>query len=126
MNTISGKKIAVIDDTAGNLMLFTALLEAHGAEVMTSSSGREFLAQLPGITLDLILLDIQMPDMDGYAVFDQLRKNTATMQTPVVALTAHAMSGDREKILELGFTGYIAKPLDTRDFPHQVAIFITD
>ena len=126
MNTISGKKIAVIDDTAGNLMLFTALLEAHGAEVMTSSSGREFLAQLPGITLDLILLDIQMPDMDGYAVFDQLRKTTATMQTPVVALTAHAMSGDREKILELGFTGYIAKPLDTRDFPHQVAIFITD
>jgi len=126
MNKICGKKIAVIDDTAGNLMLFTALLEAHGAEVMTTASGREFLAQLPTITPDLILLDIQMPDMDGYAVFEQLRKNSATLHTPVVALTAHAMSGDREKILELGFTGYIAKPLNTRDFPLQVATFITD
>jgi len=126
MNKISGKKIAVIDDTAGNLMLFSALLEVHGAEVMTAASGREFLAQLPGLSPDLILLDIQMPDMDGYAVFDQLRKNSATLHTPVVALTAHVMSGDREKILELGFSGYIAKPLDTRDFPLQVASFLTD
>ncbi|ATX79228.1 two-component system, cell cycle response regulator DivK [Mariprofundus aestuarium] len=124
MNNFSGKKIAVVDDTASILMLFTALLEAHHAEVVTAGSGREFLEQVAAISPDLILLDIQMPEMDGYRVLEMLRAIPAIGNTPVVALTAHAMSGDKERILEGGFSGYIAKPVDTRAFPDQIASFL--
>lgn len=122
MNPFSGKKIAVVDDNDSILMLFSALLEAHGAAVETASSGEIFLEHLPDIAPDLILLDIQMPDMDGYLVLEQLKSMVS--EVPVIALTAHAMSGDREKILERGFSGYIAKPVDTRAFPGQVASFL--
>ncbi|PIP02894.1 MAG: response regulator [Zetaproteobacteria bacterium CG12_big_fil_rev_8_21_14_0_65_54_13] len=119
MSLLSGKKIAVLDDNDTILMLFSALLEAHGAQVTTDTTGEPFLARMADALPDLILLDIQMPDMDGYQVLAQLK--AMAIEIPVIALTAHAMGGDREKILERGFTGYIAKPVDTRSFPEQVA-----
>lgn len=121
MNDFSGIKIAVVDDTDSILLLFTAILEAHGAIVFTESSGAAFLEKVEEFAPDLILLDIQMPRMDGYEVLEQLKTSPTARSIPVVALTAHAMSGDKEKILELGFSGYIAKPIDTRAFPDQVA-----
>ncbi len=124
MNDFSGLKMAIVDDTDGILMLFTAILEAHGAEITTSNSGKAFLDQVTGVAPDLILLDIQMPGMDGYAVLEQLKQRPDVNHVPVVALTAHAMSGDKEKILAHGFSGYIAKPVDTRAFPDQVASFL--
>ncbi|WP_232726401.1 response regulator [Mariprofundus ferrinatatus] len=114
-----------MDDTEGILMLFSAILEAHGAEVTTAEDGKAFLEQIENLFPDLILLDIQMPKMDGYAILQQIKAIPALCNTPVVALTAHAMSGDMEKILEAGFTGYIAKPVDTRAFPDQVASFLS-
>ncbi|NWF36487.1 response regulator [Mariprofundus sp. KV] len=124
MNDFSGKKIAVVDDTDSILMLFTALLEVHQAQTSTFNSGREFLKQVEEISPDLILLDIQMPDMDGYRVLEGLKQLPTTAGIPIVALTAHAMSGDKERILEKGFSGYIAKPVDTRAFPDQIASFL--
>ena len=124
MRDFSGKKIVVVDDTDSILMLFTALLEAHHAQAITFNSGREFLNQAEELSPDLILLDIQMPDIDGYRVLDSLSTMTTISNTPVIALTAHAMSGDKEKIIEKGFSGYIAKPVDTRSFPDQIASFL--
>ena len=124
MIEFSGKKIAVIDDNDSILMLFTALLEAHQGKSITFNSGREFLQHVQEIVPDLILLDIQMPDLDGYNVLAQLKNMPAMAATPIVALTAHAMSGDQEHILKQGFSGYIAKPVDTRAFPDQIASFL--
>jgi len=124
MIDFSGKKIAVVDDNDSILMLFTALLEAHKGTAITFNSGRAFLQQVQEISPDLILLDIQMPDLDGYKVLAQLKKLPATASTPVLALTSHAMSGAQEHILEQGFSGYIAKPVDTRAFPDQAASFL--
>jgi len=124
MRDFSGKTIIVIDDNDSIIMLFTALLEAHQATVISFNRGREFLAQASGLSADLILLDIQMPDIDGYRVLDELRTMPEMTSIPVLALTAHAMSGDKENILEMGFSGYIAKPVDTRAFPGQVAQFL--
>ncbi|OIO66177.1 MAG: response regulator [Zetaproteobacteria bacterium CG_4_9_14_3_um_filter_49_83] len=122
--SLTGRKITIVDDTQSNLMLFTALLEVHGAEVSTVTGGREFFERLSELTPELVLLDIQMPEMDGYKVLDRLRtEKPATL--PVIALTAHAMSGDREKMLERGFTGYIPKPINTREFPDQVAAYFS-
>ncbi|EAU55769.1 response regulator [Mariprofundus ferrooxydans] len=122
MKPLSGKKIAIVDDNDSILMLFSALLDAHGALVETTNSGEIFLEHISDMAPDLILLDIQMPDMDGYQVLEKIRRTGS--EIPVVALTAHAMSGDREKILERGFSDYIAKPVDTRVFPGQVASFL--
>jgi len=125
MNDFSGLKIAVVDDTEGTLMLFTAILEAHGAAVTTANSGESFLNRVADFVPDLILLDIQMPGMDGYAVLEQIKTLPEMNHVPVVALTAHAMSGDREKIIAHGFSGYIAKPVDTRAFPDQIAALLS-
>ena len=122
MKPLSGKKIAIVDDNDSILMLFSALLDAHGALVETANSGEIFLEHISDMAPDLILLDIQMPDMDGYQVLEKIRRTGS--EIPVIALTAHAMSGDREKILERGFSDYIAKPVDTRAFPGQVASFL--
>jgi len=124
MKNFSGSKIMVVDDTESILMLFTAILEAHGAQVATASNGEALLEQVAGFAPHLILLDIQMPGLDGYAVLERLKLLEAIRHVPVVALTAHAMSGDKEKILARGFSGYIAKPVDTRAFPDQVATFL--
>jgi len=124
MKTFSGYKIAVVDDTDTILMLFEALLQAHGAEVFTDSRGEIFLSRVAEISPDLILLDIQMPGMNGYDVLEQLKTMEQVHNIPVVALTAHVMSGDKENILEHGFSGYLAKPVDTRAFPDQVAAFL--
>jgi len=124
MKDFSDKTIVVIDDNDSIIMLFRALLEAHHATVISFNRGRAFLEQASGLSADLILLDIQMPDIDGYRVLEELQTMPEMASIPVIALTAHAMSGDKESILETGFEGYIAKPVDTRDFPEQIAHFL--
>lgn len=121
---LSGKCIAIIDDNDSILMLFSAILEAHAATVYTAGSGRKFLNQAAELSADLILLDIQMPDLDGYQILKQLKSNPEIKRVPVIALTAHAMSGDKDVILQAGFNGYIAKPIDTRTFPELIASFL--
>ncbi len=124
MSCFQDKKIFVVDDTESILMLFTALLEAHGAEVITASSGEDFLARVEQEAPELVLMDIQMPGLDGFATLAQFKTMSLANTVPVIALTAHAMTGDKEHILDEGFTGYVAKPVDTRAFPSQVEAFL--
>lgn len=124
MSRFTGLKAFVVDDTTSILALFAALLEANGAQVFSAASGHDFLNSVEAASPDMILLDIQMPEMDGFEVIAKLQQLESIRDIPVIALTAHAMAGDRERIMEKGFSGYIAKPVDTRLFPDQVASII--
>lgn len=102
--------IAVIEDSPDNRLLIQAFLEDQ-YEVAEYENGVDALAQMPTRLPSLVLLDISLPVMDGVEVLQHMRKNEQMTNIPVVALTAHAMSGDREKYLSLGFDEYISKPI---------------
>ena len=104
------KKIAVIEDNPDNRLLLRAILEER-YEITDYESGFEALAVLPAQRPELVLLDISLPKMDGTEVLKKIRAEPALSKLPVIALTAHAMSGDREKYLALGFDNYVAKPI---------------
>ena len=107
-------KIAVVEDNPDNRMLVRALLEDH-YEITEYETGLEAVDGLPGAVPDLILLDISLPEMDGTEVLAWLRTQDALKDLPVIALTAHAMAGDKEKFLSLGFDGYVTKPIIDED-----------
>jgi two-component system sensor histidine kinase/response regulator len=104
------KKIAVVEDNADNRLLVAALLEGL-YEITEYESGAEALAGFAGQTPDLVLLDISLPGMDGTALLKHLRSHPVFRKIPVIALTAHAMAGDRERFLNQGFNDYITKPI---------------
>ena len=104
------KKIAVIEDNPDNRLLLRAILEDH-YEIIDYESGFDALARLPAQPPDLVLLDISLPGMEGTEVLKRIRVEPALSKLPVIALTAHAMSGDREKYLSFGFDNYVAKPI---------------
>jgi two-component system, cell cycle response regulator DivK len=106
------KKILAAEDNPANRELLTEMLDAWGYESIQAVDGAEALAKTESNTPDLVLLDIQMPVLDGYAVLSRLRNDRRFSRLPVVALTASAMRGDREKALASGFDGYITKPID--------------
>ena len=106
-------RILVVDDTPDNLFLMSGLLEDRW-RVALAPSGREALAVIQSSDPpDLVLLDIMMPDMDGYETMREIRKDPRFRTLPMLALTAKAMKGDREKCLEAGASDYIAKPVNT-------------
>jgi two-component system cell cycle response regulator DivK len=115
-----GWVVLMVDDTPDNLVVARAALEFHGAEVHTASSAAAGLALLKRLKPTVILLDLRMPGMDGWDMFAALRANPDTAPTPVIAVTAYAMTGDRERILDTGFDGYIPKPFDLFNFVGQV------
>jgi two-component system cell cycle response regulator DivK len=104
------KRIAVIEDNPDNRLLLRAILEDH-YEISDFENGFDALTALLAQPPDLVLLDISLPEMDGTEVLKRLRSAPALSRLPVIALTAHAMSGDREKYLSLGFDNYVAKPI---------------
>lgn len=114
------KKILYIEDNEQNLYLVRFILEKHGYEVHAAMDGQEGIDRAAMILPDLILLDIQLPLMDGYAVARQLRTNPDLAATPIVAVTSYAMAGDRDKALGAGCTGYIEKPINPDTFMQQV------
>jgi CheY-like chemotaxis protein len=114
------KKILYIEDNEQNLYLVRFILEKHGYEVHAAMDGQEGIDRAATILPDLILLDIQLPLMDGYAVARQLRTNPDLAATPIVAVTSYAMAGDRDKALGAGCTGYIEKPINPDTFMQQV------
>ena len=114
------RRILMIEDNAQNRYLAGFLLEASGWEMVHAEDGPSGLALARTVDPVLILLDIQLPGMDGYAVAQALRGNPALSSTPIVALTSYAMAGDREKALAAGCTGYIEKPIDPAAFAAQV------
>jgi len=114
------KKILYIEDNEQNLYLVTFMMEKHGYEVIAARDGREGIERAAAVSPDLILLDIQLPVMDGYAVARQLRMNPDLAEIPIVAVTSYAMVGDREKSLAAGCNGYIEKPINPDTFMQQV------
>ncbi len=112
--------VLVIEDNEQNLYLMRFLLEKHGFVVLEARSGRLGLAEAARANPDLILLDIQLPEMDGYAVARELRKQEGQRRTPIVVVTSYAMVGDREKAMASGATGYIEKPINPDTFVAQV------
>ena len=114
------KRILLIEDNEQNRYLVTFLLQARGWEVVHAADGPAGLALAGDIAPALILLDIQLPGMDGYAVARALRANPKLAAIPVVAVTSYAMSGDRERCIEAGCTGYLEKPIDPQTFVAEV------
>ena len=106
------KRILVAEDRPASLELIRTVLENAGYEVIEAIDGQEALEKAAATPVDLILLDLQMPRIDGFGVLARLRKDHRFARTPIVALTASAMQGDRERALAAGFSGYVAKPVD--------------
>lgn len=118
------KKILIIEDNEQNIYLATFLLEKQGFEVVQARNGREGLESAVSERPDLILLDIQLPVMDGYEVARRLKGSEETKSIPIIAVTSYAMAGDRETILAAGCEGYIEKPIDPDSFVGQVKTFL--
>ncbi len=113
-------KILVIEDNEQNLYLVRFILEKNDYEVFAAMDGQLGIEMAAFLKPDLILLDIQLPVMDGYTVARNLRKNPDLAGTPIVAVTSYAMPGDREKVMEAGCNGYIEKPIDPDTFVAKV------
>lgn len=118
---MAGEPILIVDDNPVNLKLVRVLLTSHGFEVRTAADAGEAQAQLKELTPRMILMDIQLPGMDGLELTRLLKADPAMRGVIIVGLTAFAMKGDEEKMLAAGCDGYIPKPIDTRRFPEQVA-----
>ncbi|NTV14104.1 MAG: response regulator [Desulfobulbaceae bacterium] len=118
------KKILIVDDNPQNRLLAGDILAFHGYAVNLAVDGQEGIALAEQLHPDLVLMDIQMPRLDGFAALIRLRENPATRDLPVIAMTAMAMRGDHERILAAGFAGYLAKPINSRELPRVVAQFL--
>jgi len=116
--------ILLIEDNEQNLYLETFLLEKSGYRVVAARSGTEGVALATEVQPDLILLDIQLPQMDGYAVAQALRQNPALKDVPIVAVTSYAMVGDRERALAAGCNGYIEKPINPDTFMSEIEKYL--
>jgi two-component system cell cycle response regulator DivK len=111
--------IVIVEDSPDNMKLFRTLLTLRKHTVVGLASGDGLLAAIEQAHPALVLMDIQLPGKDGFALLDEIR-GSAHRALRVVALTAHAMAGDRERALAAGFDGYITKPIDIRSFPDQI------
>jgi two-component system cell cycle response regulator DivK len=112
-------KILIVEDSPDNMKLFRTLLTLRQHEVVGLSGGDGLLETIGRERPDLVLMDIQLPGKDGFELLAEIR-GSEHRSLRVLALTAHAMSGDRERALDAGFDGYITKPIDIRTFPEQV------
>jgi two-component system, cell cycle response regulator DivK len=114
------KTILIIEDNEQNMYLTTFILEKNAYQVVQAWDGMEGIKQANLTQPDMILLDIQLPGMDGYEVARELRKNPNLKDIPIVAVTSYAMAGDREKVLAVGCDGYIEKPINPETFLGEV------
>jgi CheY-like chemotaxis protein len=106
------KKVLIVEDNAVNRELLRELLELRGYAVMEACNGMEALDQIAKTQPDILLLDLSMPVLDGFGTIEKIRKDPNFKSLPVLAVTAYAMHGDREKILTSGFNGYLSKPIN--------------
>jgi two-component system cell cycle response regulator DivK len=116
--------VLVIEDNEQNLYLVRFLLEKHGLCVYEARDGRLGVTMASELVPDLILLDIQLPMLDGYAVAAEIRKDPALRDTPIIAVTSYAMVGDRERALASGATDYIEKPINPSTFTDQISKYL--
>jgi hypothetical protein len=120
-----GQKLLLVDDDARNIFALSSVLERRGMEVLTATTGREAINLLAsGPEVAIVLMDIMMPEMDGYQTMEVIRANPAFRRLPIIALTAKAMKGDREKCLEAGASDYLAKPVNTEQLLSALRIWL--
>ena len=113
-DALANKMVLVVDDDVRNIFALSSVLERHGMKVLTAGTGREAIATLESTSdVAIVLMDLMMPEMDGYETMQVIRQNAALRRLPIIALTAKAMKGDREKCLEAGASEYLAKPVNT-------------
>jgi len=112
---MTGERILVVEDNELNMKLFRDVLVAGGYRTLEATSGGEAVELATEHAPDLVLMDIQLPDFDGVQALGRLRANEGTAAIPVLALTAQAMDGDRERFLAAGFNGYLSKPVNVRE-----------
>ena len=118
--------ILVVEDNERNLKLLRDVLEYAGYDVRVARTGEDAITLAVKEPPDLVLMDLQLPGIDGMEALRRLRESPRTADIPVVAVTAQAMKQDRERVLEAGFNGYIEKPISVRAFPDQVRSFLSD
>ena len=118
-----GAQILVVEDNGKNMKLFRDVLLAKGYRTLAATTGEEAVALAVEHSPDLVLMDIQLPGIDGVAALGRLRADDRTASVPVVALTAQAMEGDRERFLAAGFDGYLSKPVNLAEFVATVEIY---
>jgi two-component system cell cycle response regulator DivK len=121
---MSQNSILVVDDNPANAALVSFLLKKKGYEVRTAADAVEALAMVRDYAPRLIMMDIQLPGMDGLELTKRLKADPATRQTIIIALTAYAMKGDEERARQAGCDGYVSKPIDTRTLPALVAEYL--
>ena len=118
--------VLIVDDELDNLNVARKVLSFNGAEVHVARNGVEGLDKLAEVLPTFILLDLSMPEMDGWEMFRQMRQQSDVQDIPVIALTAHAMAGDREKVFDAGFNGYIPKPFRIDSFLDEIQRCLTE
>jgi CheY-like chemotaxis protein len=113
-DALAGRKVLVVDDDVRNIFALSSVLERRGMTVLSAGTGREAISTIESTPdLAIVLMDIMMPEMDGYETMQVIRQNASLRRLPIIALTAKAMKGDREKCLEAGASEYLAKPVNT-------------
>ncbi|MBE9593792.1 MAG: response regulator [Proteobacteria bacterium] len=120
---MTGEKILIVEDDPMNMELFRDLLEVKGYIIYEAVEANEAIEQSRENKFALILMDIQLPGMDGLTATKIIKEQSKNKNTPIVALTAYAMKGDKERIEGAGCDGYITKPINTKEFPEEVAVF---
>lgn len=126
-NELQGWVVLIVDDEPDNLTVAQRVLSYGGAQVCVARDGREGLDVLAsGLRPTFVLLDLSMPEMDGWEMLRRVRETPGLAQITVIALTAHAMAGDREKALQAGFNGYIAKPFRIDSFLEEIRRCLAD
>ena len=123
--TEPGARVLVVEDNDMNMQLVEYLLEGGGYQIVKAASGEDALSiARAGEPVDLILMDIHLPGIDGLSVVREMKSDARTSGIPILALTAHAMRGDRDRFLEAGCDGYISKPIDVKTFLTSVRQFL--
>jgi two-component system cell cycle response regulator len=121
---MAGARILIVDDNPGNTKLVSFLLRAKGYDVQSAVDATAALSVIPAFQPELILMDIQLPGMDGLELTRRLKADSTTRAIAIVAVTAFAMKGDEERALDAGCDGYITKPIDTRTLPSLIATLL--
>ena len=113
-DALAGRKVLVVDDDVRNIFALSSVLERRGMTVLSAGTGKEAIETIEKTSdLAIVLMDIMMPEMDGYETMQVIRQNPSLRRLPIIALTAKAMKGDRERCLEAGASEYLAKPVNT-------------
>src|SRR5574337_1276688 len=121
---MSGKNVMVVEDNEKNRKLMRVVLKAKGYNVIEATTGEEALSLLKGNIPDIILMDIQLPGIDGITLVKQIKADALTKDIPIIAVTAYAMKGDEQKILETGCNAYVSKPINTQELPLIIEKYI--